>query len=105
MAFKRIKKERDNMKYSEKQMEKKAVMDTASRMCAAARTAPKARGIDNILTLVLSGAEKDALADKMDKIAEREFKGTTTSIPRDAKNLRSAQAVVLIGVKRYYTGL
>jgi len=56
------------MKYSEKQMEEKAVMGTASRMCAAARTAPKARGIDNILTLVLSGAEKDALADKMDEI-------------------------------------
>jgi uncharacterized ferredoxin-like protein len=93
------------MIYSEKQMEEKAVMDTASRMCAAARTAPKARGIDNILTLVLSGAEKDALADKMDEIAEREFKGTTTSIPRDAKNLRLAQAVVLIGVKRTYAGL
>ena len=97
--------ERDKMMYSEKQMEEKAVMDTASRMCAAARTAPKARGIDNILTLVLSGAEKDALADKMDEIAEREFKGTTTSIPRDAKNLRLAQAVVLIGVKRAYAGL
>ena len=93
------------MKYTEKQMEEKAIMDTASRMCAAARTAPKARGIDSILTLVLTGSEKDALADKMDEIAEREFKGTTTSIPRDAKNLRSAQAVVLIGVKRYYTGL
>jgi uncharacterized ferredoxin-like protein len=93
------------MIYSEKQMEEKAVMDTASRMCAAARTAPKTGGIDNILTLVLSGAEKDALADKMDEIAVREFKGTTTNFPRDAKNLRSAQAVVLIGVKRYYNGL
>jgi uncharacterized ferredoxin-like protein len=93
------------MMFSEKQMEEKAVMDTAVRMCAAIRTAPKARGIDNILTLVLTGTEKDALADKMDEIAEREFKGTTTSIPRDAKNLRSAQAVVLIGVKRVYAGL
>jgi uncharacterized ferredoxin-like protein len=35
----------------------------------------------------------------------REFKGTTTNFPRDAKNLRSAQAVVLIGVKRTYNGL
>ena len=86
-------------------MEDKAVMDTASRMCAAARTAPKTRGIDNIVTLVLSEAEKDALADKMDEIAKREFKGTTTSIPRDAKNLRLAKAVVLIGVKCTYNGL
>ena len=93
------------MMYSEKQMEEKAVMDTASHMCAAARTAPKTRGIDNIVTMVLSATEKDALADKMDEIAEREFKVTTTHFPRDAQNLRSAQAVVLIGVKRTYNGL
>jgi len=93
------------MMFSEKQIEEKAVMNTASRMCAAARTAPKARGIDNIITLVLTGAEKDALADKMDVINEREFEGTSTIFPRDAKNLRLAQAVVLIGVKRVYNGL
>ena len=103
--FKRIKKGRDTMMFSEKQMEEKAVMDTASRMCAAARTAPKARGIDNIVTLVLSGTEKDALADKMDEINNREFEGTSTTFPRDAKNLRLSQAVVLIGVKRIYAGL
>ena len=93
------------MMFSEKQMEEKAVMNTASRMCAAARTAPKARGIDNIITLVITGKEKDALADKMDAINEREFEGTSTIFPRDAKNLRLAQAVVLIGVKRIYAGL
>ena len=93
------------MMYSGEQMEEKAIIKTACRMCAAARTAPKTRGIDNIVTLVLSGVEKDALADKMDEIAEREFKGETTHFPRDAKNLRSAQAVVLVGVKRVYAGL
>ena len=41
----------------------------------------------------------------MDEINEREFKGTSSIFPRDAKNLRSAQAVVLIGVKRDYAGL
>jgi uncharacterized ferredoxin-like protein len=55
--------------------------------------------------MVLSGAEKDALADRMDEIAEREFKDTSNIFPRDAKNLRLAQAVVLIGVKRNYAGL
>jgi uncharacterized ferredoxin-like protein len=96
------------MIYSEKQMEEKVVMDTASRMCAAARTAPKTRGIDNIITLVLTGTEKDALADKMGEIAKREFKGKTIFFSRfiqHAENLRSAQAVVLIGVKRCYNGL
>jgi len=51
------------MIYTAKQMEEQAIMETASRMCAAARTAPKACGIDNILTLVLTGAEKDTNKD------------------------------------------
>ena len=96
------------MIYSEKQMEEKVIMDTASRMCAAARTAPKTRGVDRITTLVLTGTEKDTLADKMDEIAKREFKEETLFFSRfiqHAGNLRSAQAVVLIGVKRSYNGL
>ena len=93
------------MMYSSEQMEEKAIINIASNMCAAARTAPKARGNDNIITLVLTGTEKDALAEKMDEINIREFEGTSTIFPRDAKNLRLAQAVVLIGVKRAYAGL
>ena len=93
------------MMYSSEQMEEKAIIDTASCMCAAARTAPKARGNDNIITLVLTGNEKDALAEKMAEINIREFEGTSSIFPRDAKNLKSAQAVVLIGVKRVYAGL
>jgi uncharacterized ferredoxin-like protein len=93
------------MMYSSEQMEEKVIIDIASSMCAAARTAPKARGNDNIITLVLTDSEKDALAEKMDEINIREFEGTSTIFPRDAKNLRSAHAVVLIGVKRVYAGL
>jgi uncharacterized ferredoxin-like protein len=40
------------MIYTGDEMEKKAVLETASRMCAAARTAPKTRHIDGIHTLV-----------------------------------------------------
>ena len=36
------------MIYEEKQLEEEAVRYTAARMCAAARTAPKGNGIDNI---------------------------------------------------------
>lgn len=93
------------MHYTSAQMEERAIMETAAGMCAAARTAPKTRGVDNILTLVLTGQEKDALADKMDAIGLREFGQNTGHFPRDAKNLRAAQAVVLIGVKRAYAGL
>jgi uncharacterized ferredoxin-like protein len=93
------------MMYSSEQMEEKAIINIASSMCAAARTAPKARGNDNITALVLTGTEKDALAEKMDEINMREFEGMSAIFPRDAKNLRSAQAVVLIGVKKVYAGL
>ena len=93
------------MMYQSSQMEDQAVLATAARMCAAARTAPKAKGIDNIMTLVLTGEEKETLAAKMDEIAVREFAGKPNGFGRDANNVRSAQAVVLIGVKRAYTGL
>lgn len=93
------------MLYTSSQMEEQAILATAKRMCAAARTAPKARGIDNILTLTLTGAEKDALADKMEEIGIREFNKSAGHFRRDANNLRLAQAVVLIGVKRHYYGL
>ena len=54
------------MLYNSQQMEEQAILQVAAQMCAAARTAPKATGKDVICTLVLTGAEKDALADHMD---------------------------------------
>ena len=53
------------MRYDSDEMERQAILATAARMCAAARTAPKAKGVDNILTMVLTGEEKKALAEKM----------------------------------------
>lgn len=61
------------MIYTGDEMEKKAVLETAARMCAAARTAPKTRHIDGIHTLVVTGEEKDALADKMEEIGKKYF--------------------------------
>ncbi len=90
------------MLYDEKSCELAAVMETANRMCAAARTAPKARGVDDIQTLVVTGAEKDAMADEMDRI------GGELNVPsfiRDAKNVRDSHAVVLIGTKLTQRGL
>ena len=51
------------MRYDSDEMERQAILATAARMCAAARTAPKAKGVDNILTRVLTGEEKKALAE------------------------------------------
>lgn len=93
------------MIYESVQMEQDAVMQTAMRMCAAARTAPKGRGMDHIAAMVLTGAEKDALADKMAEVAAREYGDKPNFIRRDSGNLKAAQAVVLIGVKRASAGL
>ena len=93
------------MHYNSTQMEEQSLLQTAARMCAAARTAPKTRGIDNVLTLVLTGAEKDQLVEKMIEVAHREFPDGKTHFVRDANNLRAAQAVVLIGVKKAFANL
>lgn len=93
------------MIYSEKDMEEKAVLDICALMCAAARTAPKTKGVDNIFTLVLTGKEKDELADKMKEVYLREFNQTEGHYVRDGENVRQADAVVLIGCRKYYNSL
>jgi uncharacterized ferredoxin-like protein len=68
----------------------------AEILCISARTAPKAKGIDNILTCIIEGDIKNKLADEMDRIAkECDHKGFT----RDAKGVRTAEIVIAIGTK------
>ncbi|MDO4938428.1 MAG: DUF2148 domain-containing protein [Lachnospiraceae bacterium] len=77
-----------------------AALNTAHMMCAAARTAPKTRGIDNIVTMILTDDDVKKLSQKMIELADgRE------SIIRDAGNVLGAKAVVMIGVKRETYGL
>ena len=90
------------MKYSSRDMEDKAVLDIAQLMCAAARTAPKTRGRDKIRTMVLTGDDMLELADKMEEIDIRKNGENRTHFTRDANNVRNADAVVLIGVEKYY---
>ena len=76
--------------------EKEAILQAAELMLVAARTAPKTAGIDDVLTSIVYGEEKEAIAEEMEKIGrERDIKG----FYRDAKNVRDSQAVVLIGVR------
>jgi len=76
--------------------EKEAILEAAKLMLIAARTAPKTAGIDDILTLIVYGEEKDAIADKMDAIAEER---KIENFKRDAKNVRNSEAIILIGVR------
>ena len=86
------------MRYDSDEMERQAILATAARMCAAARTAPKAKGVDNILTMVLTGEEKKALAEKMREVAATGNPAVQFFL-RDADNVDTAQALVLIGAK------
>jgi len=75
--------------------EKRAAFAVADLMAAAAKTAPKGSGADNVEILILAGADKDALALQMREIAveiHAEF------FDRDAGNVDQSHCVVLIGV-------
>lgn len=94
------------MLYQSDAMEEQAIMQTAARMCAAARTAPKAYGKDTIHTIVLTGEEKEELARVMECVG-REKMGDRMDAwhGRDAGNVRAAQAVVLIGADKRQRGV
>ncbi|MBE6032578.1 MAG: ferredoxin, partial [Clostridiales bacterium] len=51
-------------------VEEKAVLQVAELMAAAARTAPKAHGYDNLEVLIVTGEEKAQLAAEMRRICE-----------------------------------
>ena len=72
------------MLYTAEEMENRAILDAAARICAAARTAPKTRGMDGLVTCVLTGEDKDR---------------------RDADNVDASGAVVLFGMHEVRRGL
>jgi uncharacterized ferredoxin-like protein len=76
--------------------EREAILEAARLMLIAARTAPKTAGVDDILTSIVYGKEKDLIADEMDKIAE---KMKIEGFRRDGKNVRDSVAVILVGVR------
>lgn len=83
-------------------IEKEAFGCVSSLMLAAARTAPKARGIDNLVTMVISGKELKQIIDKMVKLAKRTGREV---FRRNTESLRGCKSVVLIGTKLGPIGL
>jgi len=79
------------------------VTRVAEEMLTAARTAPKARGNDNLVIALASADDIEKIAQKMDEIGSR-----PDGIPfflRDAANIRLAQGLVLIGTRIKSQGL
>jgi uncharacterized ferredoxin-like protein len=71
-------------------------------MAAAARTAPKTRGIDNIQVLILTDKDMQRLIPKMLEISRRDAR---PSFERDAKTLEAVKACVVIATKTIPVGL
>jgi uncharacterized ferredoxin-like protein len=80
-----------------------ALMDVASRMMTAARTAPKARGNDHLVIAAVVGEDIRRISAKMIEMVKE--KGASESFLRDAENILAADAVVLIGTKIKSIGL
>ncbi|MDD5746017.1 MAG: DUF2148 domain-containing protein [Candidatus Omnitrophica bacterium] len=83
--------------------EHRALEQVAEHMCLAARTAPKAKGVDNIITLILkNGATKNRLLKRMREIAEQAGK---PGFSRDADNAAQSPVIVFIGTKTEPLGI
>jgi uncharacterized ferredoxin-like protein len=81
---------------SSEEGEKEGIIQVSKLMLVSARTAPKSGGVDDILTALIFGAEKNSLAAEMEKIAEER---KLDRFRRDSRNIRDSEAVVLIGVR------
>lgn len=89
--------------FFEEDIREKTVMSVAEKMLVAARTAPKARGIDN---LVISLADKDTIrkiAGKMKDLVQND--NAPEFFLRDANNILQADVLVIIGTKIKPLGL
>jgi len=74
------------------------LLSVARLMAVSARTAPKGRGVDRIVTAIVTGEEKERIAQAMEKKTEQK-KNPLPFFKRDAENLRRSPVVLLIGVK------
>ena len=83
------------MLYKRENAAEKAAMRVAQQMVAAAVTAPKGCGIDNIEAAVLDGEDKDTLSQIMRDIAKET--GADFFL-RDAGNVDDSHCIVIIGV-------
>jgi len=79
------------------------VVRIAEEMAAAARTAPKGRGVDNMVIAVAGKAEIKEISDHIKKMADSD--GLPGFFLRDAENILSASAMLLLGTRVEPMGL
>jgi len=76
-----------------------AIKSVAHMMAATARTAPKARGVDAIKTMVVDGDDIETIAIAMEEAAPGRPDVVEAAFRRDANSVRQSACVVLIGVE------
>lgn len=81
----------------EADLRKETVLEVAKKMMAAARTAPKAKGIDNLSIAICTDEEISNISEKMVKMVDDE--DYPEFFKRDAGNLLNCDALVLIGTR------
>ncbi len=86
----------------EQEIRTKFVQTIAQNMAVAARTAPKARGLDSLQIGIVSGEELNKLAEKMNEIGEAK---EMPFFLRDALNIENSEAVLLVGTSFSPIGL
>ena len=87
---------------NEREIRHEHVLEAVRQMMTAARTAPKGKGIDIIEIAMVTGEDIQRLSDEMLKLAaETGFK----FILRDADNILSAEAIVILGTRQQVQGL
>ena len=86
----------------EEEIRNENIKDIAKKLMTAARTAPKARGTDNLVLAVATDETIVEIASKMRQLAaERDME----FLNRDADNILNCGAVVLFGMKISPLGL
>lgn len=90
------------MIYDEREIRRETVIEAAKQMMTAARTAPKAKGCDIMEIKLVTGDDITTLADALRTTGEKRQR---QGMIRDAGNLLSADAVLLIGTRNVAMGL
>lgn len=86
----------------EEEIRNENIKDIAKKLMTAARTAPKARGTDNLVLAVATDETIVEIAEKMKQLAvERDME----FLNRDADNILNCSAIVLFGMKISPLGL
>ncbi len=90
------------MIHNERETRHDHILSVARQMMTAARTAPKAKGVDIIEVATISGDDLSTLADMMTTISDET--GMKFFL-RDADNILNSECVVIIGTQSLPHGL